>query len=329
MKKYLLILPLLALVLTGLACGGGGEETAEEIGTLTLNMTDAPVDADDIAGVYISVTKVEIGDKASGEVEWVELADYSDDPVQINLLDYTGGLAYEIGQFDIEAGSYNQIRFYLDAPEDGQGAPESPGCYVEFTDPEAEDAPLFVPSGSNSGYKAVGAFEISENGETEVTVDFDVRKSVHVTGANGQNPRYILKPTLRLIVDSDAGRIIGTVNDQTWGGMEDHPFVAYAYEDGDWDADEYNTPDADGLYFTNAVTSAPVELVADTTTGTFTLAYLEQDVDYIIVIVVYTDLGDINEIPIVLEGDDVVTLDQNTVNLGTLNTSDYTPIIPE
>ena len=45
MKKYLLILPLLALVLTSLACGGGGE-TAEDIGTLTLNLTEAPVDAD-------------------------------------------------------------------------------------------------------------------------------------------------------------------------------------------------------------------------------------------------------------------------------------------
>ena len=60
MKKYLVLLPLLALVLTGLACGGGGgEETAEDIGTLTLNLTDAPVDDGNITGVYISVTRVD------------------------------------------------------------------------------------------------------------------------------------------------------------------------------------------------------------------------------------------------------------------------------
>ena len=97
----------------------------------------------------------------------------------------------------------------------------------------------------------------------------------------------------------------------------------------DWGQDEYEPPEGEDA-FANAVTSAAVEPVADTATGTFTLAYLEQDVDYIIVIVVYTDLGDINEIPIVLEGDNAVTLDQNTVNLGTLNTDDYTDtmIIP-
>jgi len=190
--KYLLILPILVLMLAGIACSSGTTETAEDIGTLTLNMTDAPIDADTVAGVYISITKVEIGDKASGEVEWVELADYSDAPKVINLLDYTGGLAYEIGEFDIDAGQYNQIRFYLDAPEEGQGAPTSPGCYIEFVDPEAEDAPLFVPSGSQSGYKAVGSFEVPENGDVEVTVDFDVRKSVHVTGGQGQNQRYII-----------------------------------------------------------------------------------------------------------------------------------------
>ncbi len=321
--KYLLILPILVLMLAGVGCSGSSNpDTAEDIGTLTLSMTDAPVDAGDIAGVYISITKVEIGDKASGEVEWVELADYSAAPKQLNLLDYTGGLAYEIGQFDIEAGTYNQIRFYLDATEEGQGAPTSPGCYIEFTDESTE--PLFVPSGSNSGYKAVGAFEVAVNSDTEITVDFDVRKSLHVTG-QGQNQRYILQPTLRLIVDSEAGNITGTVNDES-GLIDIHPFAAYAYEDGDWNTDEYNTPDADGNYLMGAVTSTNV----DAETGEFTLAYLAQDVDYIVVIVIFNaEDGTINEIPIVVDDEaQIQPLDQNTVNLGTLNTSDYEVIIP-
>ena len=322
MKKYLLILPLLALVLTGLACGGG-EQTAEDIGTLTLNITDAPIDADTVAGVYISITKVEIGDKASGEVEWLELADYSDAPKELNLLDYTNGLAYEIGEFDLEAGRYNQIRFYLDAAEEGQGVPTSPGCYIEFTDESTE--PLFVPSGSESGYKVVGSFEVPANGEVEVTVDFDARKSIVVAGG-GQAPvqRYILKPTLRLIVDSEAGNITGTVNDES-GLIDTYAFTAYAYEVDDWEADEYEEPDTDGNYFMGAVTSAGV----DADTGEFTLAYLAQDEDYIVVIVVFNEDGTINEIPIVVDDNaDIQPLDQNTVNLGTLNSSDYTPIIP-
>ena len=37
-------------------------------------------------------------------------------------------VSYEIGEFELDAGQYNQIRFYLDAPEEGQGVPTSPGC---------------------------------------------------------------------------------------------------------------------------------------------------------------------------------------------------------
>ena len=326
MKKYLMVLPLLALVLAGGACANGGS-TAEGIGTLTLNMTDAPIDAANVEGVYISITRVEISKNAGSDEVWEELADYSSEPLEINLLDYTGGLAYQIGQFELEAGQYNQIRFHLDAPVTGQGVPTSPGCYIKFTDESTQ--PLFVPSGGQTGYKVVGSFEVPLNGEVEVTVDFDVRSSVVVAGPTGApvqipggNTRYILKPTLRLIVNSEAGSITGTVNDES-GLIATYPFVAYVYEAGDWDADEYNTPDADGKYFSNAVTSTNV----DADTGEFTLAYLAQDKTYIVVIVVFNaEDGTINEIPIV---EDDILLDQNMVNLGTLNTSDYTVIIPD
>jgi len=269
MKKYLLIFPLLALILAGVSCSSSNDNndssTAEDIGTLTLNMTDAPIDADTVAGVYISITKIEIGDNASDPVEWVELADYSDAPKVMNLLDYTNGLAYEIGKFELEAGQYNQIRFYLDAPEDGQGAPTSPGCYIGFVDPEAEDVPLFVPSGSNSGYKAVGSFEVPENGDVEVTVDFDVRKSVHVTGGQGQNQRYILKPTLRLIVDSEAGYIGGAITN----GSEYSDITIYAYQAGEYEDTEADDPAEGESRFANAVTSC--KMGKD---GSYKLAYM-------------------------------------------------------
>ena len=323
--KYLLILPILVLMLAGVACSGSNEETAEDIGTLTLNMTDAPVDVDAIAGVWISITKVDIGKNTGGEVVWEELADYADAPKELNLLDYTNGLAYEIGEFELDAGQYSQIRFYLDAPEEGQGAPTSPGCYVEFTDEQEENAPLFVPSGSQSGYKAVGSFEVPENGDVEVTIDFDVRKSLHKIGGQGPQQHYLLKPTLRLIVDSNAGSITGTVNDQA----ELENLVAYAYEDGDWDADEYAEPAEGESYFPNAVSSANVDLDTETWLGDFTLAYLSYDQEdgtvYDVIIVAHNEDGSINEILIVLED---VTLDSNNENVGTLNTDDYTPIIP-
>ena len=81
----------------------------------------------------------------------------------------------------------------LDIPEIGP-PPTSPGCYIEFAGNTTE--PLFVPSGGQTGYKAIGHFEVSVNGTVEVTADFDVRKAVVVAGSS-----YILKPTIKLIVN--------------------------------------------------------------------------------------------------------------------------------
>ena len=321
--KYILLFPVLAMIAFGvIGCTSsdtnGGGSTAEDIGTLTLNITDAPVDGDTIAGVYISITRVEIGKITSGEVEWETLADYSDEPIEINLLDYTNGLAYEIGQYELDAGQYNQVRFILDIKDTSQEAPTSPGCYVEFTDETTEA--LFVPSGDQSGYKAVGSFEVPENGDVEVTVDFDVRKALHVTG-QGQNQKYILKPTLRLVVDSNAGKITGTITNDS--GLPQ--LVVYAYEDGDWDISEADEPAEGDSRFPDVVTSGQV----DSDTGEFTLAYLDYDSEdgttYDLVVVAYDEDGTFNE---VLGTIDDVDLESNNEPVGTVSTNDLTPVIP-
>jgi hypothetical protein len=56
---------------------------------------------------------------------------------------------------------YTQIRFMLDIPEEGSHK-ANPGCYVKFADNSTE--PLFVPSGGETGYKAVGEFTVPDNG---------------------------------------------------------------------------------------------------------------------------------------------------------------------
>ena len=313
MKKYLLFLPVVAMIaLASIGCTG--VSTAQDIGTLTLNITDAPVDGDTIAGVWISITGVEIGRITSGEVEWETLADYTDEPVNINLLDYTNGLAYQIGQYELDAGQYNQIRFILDIKDTSQEPPTTPECYVEFTDEATE--PLFVPSGDQSGYKAVGSFEVPENGGVEVTVDFDVRKALHVTG-QGTNQRYILKPTLRLVVDSSAGKITGTITNVS----EQPQLVVFAYEDGDWDISEADEPSEGNARFPNALTSGKV----DDETGEFTLAYLAQDETYDLVVVAYDADGAFIE---VLGTIDDIELDSNNEPVKTVSTDDLTPVTP-
>ncbi|MFC2000620.1 DUF4382 domain-containing protein [Chloroflexota bacterium] len=271
-RIFMLVLGLVALLAIG--CGEsigpgdgstpGNGSTTEELGTLILKLTDAPADAEEIAGVYIAINKIEVNKSTSDTADWATVKEY-DEPLVYNLLELTGGDFALLGEFELTAGQYNQIRFILDIQEQGKEPPTTPGSYVEFTAESGKDPEsLFVPSGGQSGYKAVGAFQVPVNGEVEVTVDFDVRKALHVTG-QGNNQRYILKPTLRLVVDSQAGDIGGTVTqDTTYSDV-----VIFAYEDGDWDISEADDPAEGESRFPNAVTSSKA---ADD--SSYILAYL-------------------------------------------------------
>ena len=98
-----------------------------------------------------------------------------------------------LGEFTLQAGNYTQIRFMLDIPELGSH-PSNPECYIQFADNSTQ--PLFVPSGNETGYKAIGQFTVPVDGTVVVTADFNVEEAVVVTDHS-----YILKPTLTLIVN--------------------------------------------------------------------------------------------------------------------------------
>lgn len=221
-------------------------------GTMSLSLTDAPIDADNVSGVYITINEIQYNRSTDGEQDegsWVTMEEF-EGPGTYNLLELTGGESALLGELVLPAGQYNQIRFILDIPEQGgQGVTLSnPGSYIEYSDGTTEA--LFVPSGGQSGYKATGSFQVPENGTVEITADFDVRKAVVVAGASGIT---ILKPTIRLIVENEAGRIGGTVSGYTAG----NDLVVYAYEDGAYDASVETADPAEGeSRFPNAVTSS-------------------------------------------------------------------------
>ena len=156
-------------------------------GTLKLYLCDAPLDAENVTGVYITINEIQY----HLDGQWVTCEEFVGNQTY-NLLELTGGNFALLGNFTLPAGDYTQIRFMLDIPENGPH-PTNPGCYVEFADNSTE--PLFAPSGGQTGYKAIGQFEVTANGTVEVIADFDVRKAVIVAGSS-----YILKPTIKLIV---------------------------------------------------------------------------------------------------------------------------------
>ena len=224
------------------ACDADENTMNEEKGSLKLYMTDAPIETDGIESVFITFTEIQYQTQGG---EWSTFDEF-DEPVKLDLLELTRGETELMGLFELEPGVYNQIRFMLDAPERGQGPPNTPGSYLVFED--GSETPLFVPSGGQSGYKAVGQFEIPANAIAEVTADFDVRRSVVRAGQSGM---YILKPTIRLVSDIVSGRIAGDVSNIP----EETGVMVYAYEAGTYTEDEAAEPAEEEIRFPGATNS--------------------------------------------------------------------------
>lgn len=258
---------LISLTLLGVsACEGlFGPSDADETGTLRLSLTDAPLDDPDVVGVYVAISAIEYNRNGV----WVQMEEFDPDTAAnpYNLLDLTGGQSALLGELRLPPGDYTQIRFTLDVPDQGAGAPSNPRTYLRYADGTL--TPLFVPSGASSGYKAQAdaPFSVPANGSVSVTADFDARRSVVVAGNSG---RYILKPTLRLVVDGQAGRVSGSLVEMNAARR----YTVLAYEDGAYVDSEAADP-ADGeVRFPTAVSSVSPKDDDSDGTADFTVAYL-------------------------------------------------------
>jgi len=234
-------------------CGGGSSTTSSSTGILSLSMTDAPPQlGEDVTEVNIAV----IGIEYNHDGNWTKADDF--EPQTFNLLDLQNGKSIHLGDMILPAGHYTEIRFKLAAPTKESEVKSNPDCNITFADGTSE--PLFVPSGGQSGYKGKGAFDITANAKIEVMADFDVHKSVVVTG----NRKYLLKPVIRLVVTELSGTINGTVvNVDDYNATSDS-LVVYSYRSGEYQESENNNN------FPNSVSSSDVNM----SDGNFTLAFL-------------------------------------------------------
>ena len=226
--------------------GGGGN------GFLSINITDAPVDY--ALEVVVQFDGVELH-SAAGDRTMITY----NQPKRINLLALTGGVTeFLLENESLPAGRYNWIRLQVD--EDNS-----------YIDVGAGQEPLIIPSGAQTGLKLNRGFTIAENGSVAFTIDFDLRKSVHEAPGSG----YHLRPTLRIIDDSVAGALAGSVDatlitSECAGGV-DYGAV-YVFEGASAVPD-----DVDG----DAGDPIATALVADDGSGDYSVAFLEQG-DYVV-----------------------------------------------
>ncbi len=259
MKKLKISTLLLSLTFMGALFSCSDDESTAK-GSAKISATDAKVDAENVTGVFLSVKEIQ----AAGNANSKAVISF-EDPLVFNLMAYQNGQTFAMGEGDLDVGSYNELRFILSAESDS---------YVELADGTKES--LTIPSGTTSGYKINGAFDIAANSTTDIVADIDLRKALTVTG----NGEYKLRPTGRVIEAEATGLIKGKVDGTL---SSDEQLIVFAYKSGTYSDSETEAPSGDATRFEGSVNSA---FVAQD--GSYTLAFMEEG-EYEIVVAKYSN----------------------------------------
>jgi hypothetical protein len=186
------------------ACSGGGGDSGGT-GQLSLAVTDAPVD--DASSVVVQFNGVAF--KRAGSAPEV-VRNLAPSPRQLDLLQYQGGrAALLLDGATLPAGEYEWVRLMVD------NEPGVRDSYVVLR--SGEECELRVPSGSESGLKLNRGFTLPADGSVALTIDFDLRKSIHAPpgqrgSAGACTQGYLMRPTLRIVDDANVGAIAGHVD---------------------------------------------------------------------------------------------------------------------
>lgn len=181
------------------ACGGGGDASGN--GTLRLALTDAPACGYEHVWVTVEKVRVHRSDMAGpNDSGWSEVALAA--PQRIDLLEYTNGRVLPLGQTQLPAGTYSQMRLVL-SPNTGA----NPLANAIQPTGGAETA-LDTPSGQQSGLKANVNLTVNPDTVADFVIDFSACKSFVKAGNSG---KYLIKPVLS-VYPVISSKIVGWVD---------------------------------------------------------------------------------------------------------------------
>lgn len=179
----------------GLLAGCGGGSSGGGSGSLTLAVTDGPVEGVD--QVVVEFTGVTLKPRGGSAFDIV-----FDAPIQVDLKALnSGNTELLLDAETVPSGEYEWIRLDVNAEFD-----EVLDSYV--IEEGGGQVELRVPSGENSGLKLVSGFTVVAGGEAAFVIDWNLREGL--VQAPGQ-PGYKLQPALRITDMQEYGTIAGTV----------------------------------------------------------------------------------------------------------------------
>lgn len=180
MRTLLLIM----LVAAGLA----GCVTEDGTGSASIYVKDAATNEFD--EIHVVFTKVSIhgaGNGSDNGTGWITVWE-NETGQDIDLLDLSGDRAAFLGEADLAAGKYTQIRIQATEAYGMQN-----GSRIDITL-------------SNPTLKVVKSFDVEAGEESRIVIDFDLDRSVKEQGKNGWRMTPVIgKTTVTIVDDASSG----------------------------------------------------------------------------------------------------------------------------
>ncbi len=181
----------LLLLVATTACDLQSTGSSAGKGTLQVLMHDKPADFDEL---WIEVERVEVNNQLDEGSGWTVISEPNE---RYNILTLVNGAQVVLGESELDAGRYRQIRLILG---DDNSIVVGENTY-----------PLQTPSAQQTGVKLNMDAEIQEGMTYTLHLDFDASRSVVKKGnAQGSYP-YLLKPVIRAYAQAETGTISGIV----------------------------------------------------------------------------------------------------------------------
>jgi hypothetical protein len=209
------VLAVFSVLLAGCGGGGGGPSGGSGTGSVKVSLADAVNPGVSSLVVVISRIDAHVVDVSNendtDDSHWKTIVT---GPITVDLLDLVKDDQLLGPAVDLPVGHYTQVRLILSKAT----ITDATGTYD-----------LNIPSGTQTGIKIHGGFDVQPNQVTAILLDFSVKGSLTKAG----NGKYILKPvpSIVAVVEVLSGTVTGKVVD-SGGAAIDGATVTATYTAG-------------------------------------------------------------------------------------------------
>jgi hypothetical protein len=271
-KSILLITPFVIAAFFFFVSCNNDEEGLGERGILSLLITDAPSDDENIKGIFITIAGIKLNGKSVRNFE----------PQTIEISSYQNGTTRLILEKELASKEYRQVTLILDKEKSAMGG--IPGNYVLTDDHIKHD--LFEQVSSTGEIEITKNFEILTGAETRLVIDFDLRKAVvHSDEVAARSYRFAgdngLQQAVRMVDESKSGNITGQVFKRV---KDNDQIFVLLYRKGEFD--DFKETAEKKVLFPGAVSSARIEQ-----DGSYRLSFIEEG-EYEIKVAAFKKSGD-------------------------------------